>query len=132
MREVYKLLNEYNKPPQEVAEKAVPAEADSDDDDITVQINNAIDKTKEETKEKARNFQALDLSTPGCTFIRADIPDHYELGLKIIKDLAETKVKKTRYTNRIIPIEAVCRAKIDEICDAAGELFDKVSTMSEK
>lgn len=89
------------------------------------QLSSAIDKTKQETKEKATHFQALDLGTPGSTFIRADIEDHYELGLKIINELAETKVKRTRFTNRIIPIETVCRAKMQDINDAAGELFDR-------
>lgn len=117
-------MNDFNKKPEEAVAKS-PKPEDSDDDDITVQLNSAIDKTKEETKEKAVAFQALDLGTPGSTFIRADIPDHYDLGLKIINELAETKVKRTRYTNRIIPIEKVCKAKLDDICDAAGELFDK-------
>jgi hypothetical protein len=88
-------LNDFNKKPEEAVEEPTKPE-DSDDDDITVQLNSAIDKTKEETKEKAVSFQALDLGTPGSTFIRADIPDHYDLGLKIINELAETKVKRTR------------------------------------
>jgi tRNA acetyltransferase TAN1 len=89
------------------------------------QLSNAIDNSKKEIKEKAKIFQALESSQKGNVFIRADIPEFYELIINIVNDLARTKVRKTKLINRIIPIENVCRANLEEIVNAAGELFDK-------
>lgn len=44
--------------------------------------------------------------------------------MKIINELAVTKVKRTRQINRIIPVSKVCKAKMEDIINAAGELFD--------
>lgn len=101
------------------------AKDDSDDDDITVQLNNAIDKNKEDIKTKAENFRAIEIGTPGSVFISSSIDNHYDLGLKIIKELAETKIKRTRFTNRILPIEVVTKANVEDILNAAGKIFDK-------
>lgn len=124
VREIYKLLNDYYKPVV-IDDDKKAEENKHDDEDILDQLSGAIEKTKEETKEKTYKFKSLDSGSKGLGFIRADIDDFHELIVTIIADLATTKVKRTRFTNRIIPIEKVCSAKIDDIMNAAGEIFDK-------
>lgn len=124
---MYKLLNDYKPAVVEEEEEEKPEKDDDDesDDDILNQLSDAIDKTKKETKAKTHIFKSVDTGTPGRGFIRADIPDFHELLMTIINDLATSKVKRTRHVNRIIPVEKVCRAKMEDIMNAAGELFDR-------
>lgn len=46
--------------------------------------------------------------------------------MRIVRDIAETKKRKTRMLLRFLPVDAVCRANIEDIKNAAGKLFDKV------
>lgn len=88
-------------------------------------MQSQIDKTKQENKSRAQNFQSIDTGVQNCLFIKTTIDDVLKLGTDIIRDLAETKVKKTKFTLRLLPIEIVCRANMEDIKNAAGELFDK-------
>jgi tRNA acetyltransferase TAN1 len=129
VREIYKLLNEYyqkQQPPK--AEGELPENDDGEDDDeedITKQLSAEIVKTQQETQEKSNLFQAVETGTNNCVFIKTSISvNHRELGFSIINDLFATKMKKTRFSNRLIPIDRVCRANITEITATAGALFD--------
>lgn len=125
VRECYGLLNEYFNKLYPAAKPEVKAEADDDDDDIAAQLQDQIDKTKEEVKEKAQKFQSIESGVQNCIFIRTTIDDPLELGSAIIRDLAESQKKKTKVTLRMLPIQSVCKAKIEDIKNAAGLLFDK-------
>jgi tRNA acetyltransferase TAN1 len=124
VREVYRLLNEYytklHEEDEPKKEETVP-----EDDDIESQLKSEIEKTSRETKEKAQKFQSTDTGVQNLIFIKTSIEDPLALGTAIIRDLAETKIKKTKVTLRMLPIEAVCKAKIEDIKNAAGLLFDK-------
>lgn len=65
------------------------------------------------------------LGCQNCVFIRTTIDDPVKLGALIVRDLAETKAKKTKFTLRMLPIETVCKAKLEAIVEAGGLLFDK-------
>ncbi|CAO1415618.1 unnamed protein product [Diamesa serratosioi] len=126
VRESYRLLNEYA---DEMYGKAnqddVVAKPEEEEEDISSQLENQIEKTKFETKQKAQRFQSVDTGIANVIFIKTTLENHQGLGVKIIRDLHATKAKKSRSLLRFIPIEAVCKAKIDEIINAAGPLFDK-------
>lgn len=126
IREVYRLLNEYHNKESTVTQSEVE-KPDEDNDDITSQLQSQIDKTKQENKERAHKFQAIDTGVQNCLFVKCSIDDLdvLKLGSDIVRDLAETKIKKTRVTLRMLPIEIVCKAKMQDITDAAGPLFDK-------
>lgn len=98
---------------------------DNDEDDITNQLSIEINKAKQESKDKACLFQAVDSGSNGVSFIRTSVENHYDLGIKIIRKLAELKTKRSRFTNRLLPIESVCKANVEDITDSAGKLFDK-------
>lgn len=136
VRECYNLLNEYyddeNQVQIEENEKSVEAENGADqgaveeeeeEEDISSQLENNINSAKAK-KDKFR-FQQVETKTPNCVFIRTAIPNHIDLGIKIVRDIAETKKQKTRMLLRFIPIEVICKAVILDITIAAGKLFDK-------
>lgn len=123
IRECYQLLNEYNKKYQEDTEDL--QKPDEDVDDIASQLETQIVKTKLESKERAHKFQSIDTGVQNCIFIKSSVDDVLKLGTDIIRDLAETKIKKTKVTLRLLPIEIVCKAKMEDIVNAAGLLFDK-------
>lgn len=124
VRECYQLLNEYYKKTADVKveEQVVKPE---EDDDIESQLKDQIAKTKEEVKERSRMFQQIDTGVQNLIFIKASIDNVLELGSSIIRDLAETKKKKTKFTLRLLPIETVCKAQVGDIAQAAEKLFDK-------
>lgn len=125
VRECYGLLNEYYKKTAEVKVEEVVVKPEEDDDDIASQLQDQIAKTKEEVKERSRLFNQIDTGVQNLIFIKASIDNVLELGSSIIRDLAETKKKKTKYTLRLLPIETVCKAQVVEIAQAAEKLFDK-------
>lgn len=132
VRECYNLLNEYlevsAEKPEEAAEpKAKNAqngdEDEEEEEDIATQLEKEI-KTIKAKRDKSQ-FQQVETKTPNCVFIKTTVEDPTALGLRILRDIAETKKRKTRILLRFIPIEAVCRADLNEITNAAGKLFDK-------
>lgn len=120
LREVYRLLNEYSK----TEHKTKPVESDADDD-ITNLLAHEIEQAKQDVKDKAHMFHQIETGTTNCMFIKTTVDDPLELGVRIIRDLAESKEKKSKFILRMIPIETVCRAKLEDIINAAGKLFDK-------
>lgn len=120
-KECFKLLNEYHKGDDEIQVEQ-PAE---DDDDIAGQLQKEIEKTQKEVKERNQLFTSVTTGVQNLLFIRSAIGDPTELGVKIMRDLAATKLKKTKFTLRMLPIAAVSKSKIEDITNAAGELFDK-------
>lgn len=135
VRECYNLLNEYNDENGESAEKSdaivappkeIKAEAatnSDEDEDISTQLENEIKTMK--TKRDKTQFQQVETKTPNCIFIKTTIESPLKLGEKIIRDIFDTKQRKTRILLRFIPIDAVCRADLTDITNAAGKLFDK-------
>lgn len=124
VRECYSLLNSYyNK--LHKAEEPEPEVKEEVDDDIESQLKDEIEKTNQELKARALKFQSIDTGVQNLIFIKTSIEDPLELGTTIIRDLAESKEKKTKVTLRFLPIQTVCKAKIEDIKNAAGELFDK-------
>ncbi|XP_055843640.1 THUMP domain-containing protein 1 homolog [Episyrphus balteatus] len=131
IRECYNLLNQYanelygpiaNK--DDVKEKKPEPEEETD---IADDLQKEIDAAKAAAKPGGNlcRFNSIDTGAKNCIFIKTILPNPVELGTKIIKDIAETKMQKTRYLLRLTPIEVVCQANVNEITKAAGALFDK-------
>lgn len=70
-------------------------------------------------------FSAVSTDVANCVFIKASIENPVELGVKIVRSIAETKLSKSKFILRFLPIEKICRANIPDITAAAGLLFDK-------
>ncbi|XP_017029786.1 THUMP domain-containing protein 1 homolog [Drosophila kikkawai] len=144
VRECYNLLNHYadllygpekpetepEKKPDNVEKEATEAEngsggaaANNDDDDDD--LDAAAAKCRETLSQRKVRFQNMDTGTTNCVFIRTLLDDPVELGKHIIKDIQTTGKSQSRFVLRLVPIEAVCRANMQDIINAAGTLFDK-------
>lgn len=131
VRECYNILNHYadqlygpSNAVKEASKEDKPEEPD--ETDIADDLQKEIDAAKAASKPGTGcRFNSIDTGAKNCIFIKTTLPDPVELHMKIIKDIAETKVKKTRYLLRFTPIQVVCQANVDEIIKASGALFDK-------
>lgn len=140
VRECYNLLNEYADQMDSKAaieceqEKAKDVMNDSgtvaeksddeeEEEDISTALENQIKSMK--TVNRSR-FQQVSTNIGNCIFIKSTIPNPNELGVHIVRNIAETKKRKTRSLLRLWPVDAVCRANVEDIKNAAGKLFDKV------
>ncbi|KAH8296621.1 hypothetical protein KR054_008796, partial [Drosophila jambulina] len=144
VRECYNLLNHYadllygpekqenepeknpNDEQKEASEAEKPtggASADNNDDDDDLEA--AAAKCRETLSQRKVRFQNMDTGTTNCVFIRTLLDDPVELGKYIINDIQTTGKSQSRFVLRLVPIEAVCRANMPDIVNAAGALFDK-------
>lgn len=123
VRESYNILNSYADELYGAEKPVKKTENDEDEEDITDALENEISASKEQ--KKAFRFQAIDTGVANCIFIKTTVPDPLGLGLKIVRDFAKTKVQKTRYLLRLVPVEVVCKANLTDILAAAEPLFEK-------
>ncbi|KAH8242075.1 hypothetical protein KR026_000486 [Drosophila bipectinata] len=140
VRECYNLLNHYadllygpekpegnaeKKPDEQGAggeDKGQTKKPSSDDDD---DLEAAAAKCRESMAPRKVRFQNVDTGTNNCVFIRTLLEDPVTLGKHIVQDIAATGKSMSRFVLRLVPIEAVCRANMTDIIEAAGALFDK-------
>lgn len=152
VRESYTLLNEYadnwpideqapdadnqtndlvEQSIQEKTEHSDDSDEDNDTEDISSQLENEIQDSIKAKKRTGQRFQQVDTGTPNCLFIKSTVNNPVGLTVRILRDLAETKIQKTRFLLRLLPVETVCRANVEDIKNAAGKLFDKYFLIGE-
>ncbi|GAB0094624.1 THUMP domain-containing protein [Sergentomyia squamirostris] len=127
IRECYNILNQYSETP--VLETPPTDNVTHDDDEADEDISKALEKDvaaeKMKNQKKSQKFSVADTGVTNCVFIATTLEDPAQLGIRIVRDIAETKVQKTKFLLRLIPVEAVCRANVKSISDAVGKLCDK-------
>lgn len=84
-----------------------------------------VDEIKE-SKHELRRFQNTNTKAKNLIFIRTTLPDPSQLAHSILSDLSETKVQKSRYAIRLLPISGTCRAEEDEVKKLGKELFTPI------
>lgn len=141
IRDAYKILNDYADkvfPTDEsseaqasvVEENTNPkggggSDNDEEEEDISKLVEKEVEATKSILDNRKNRFQQVDTGGQNCLFIKATVPDVVKLAESIVRDLAETKQAKTRNILRLLPVEAICKANLNDIMDTAGKLFDK-------
>ncbi|KAG5319856.1 THUM1 protein, partial [Acromyrmex heyeri] len=97
------------------------------DDDISVALEKEINelRTEREISLSSRKFQVVNTGVKNMIFITSTLPNPLELVTKIVSKLDTTKEQCTRYLLRLLPIEVVCKAYMDNIKTKANELFEK-------
>ncbi|XP_011168314.1 THUMP domain-containing protein 1 homolog [Solenopsis invicta] len=100
---------------------------DAEDEDISTALEKEIDELRTESKMPlfSRKFQEVDTGVKNMIFIASTLPNPLELVMKIVTKLDTTKEQCTRYLLRLLPIEVVCKAYMDNIKTKASELFEK-------
>ncbi|KAG4067477.1 hypothetical protein HA402_003301 [Bradysia odoriphaga] len=100
------------------------AVVDETEDDISTELQNEIDAINSTNKKKSNRFQHLDTEMANVVFVKTTLRNPVELGAHIVSDIASTRKSVSRFLLRFIPVEIVCKATIDDIKTAAGNLFD--------
>ncbi|XP_017756971.1 PREDICTED: THUMP domain-containing protein 1 [Eufriesea mexicana] len=97
------------------------------EDDISVALHKEINELKAEYSKpvNARRFQVVNTGVKNVVFIRSTLTDPLELVTKIITDLYNTKQQRTRYLLRLLPIEVVCKANMNDIKSKADVMLEK-------
>lgn len=110
--ELYNLLNEYADDlygPEFDKEKSDEEfSGSSDEDDMEKAMAKEISAIRE-ANLKERRFQNIMTKTKNVIFIRTTLDDPDRLVHKIFQDGLEKQVKKTRYAQRILPVNLVCK-----------------------
>ncbi|XP_055701145.1 THUMP domain-containing protein 1 homolog [Phlebotomus papatasi] len=137
VRECYNILNQYSEDPDDNTKAAQASQEDKseeekanvseedEEEDISKALEKDVATEKQKNQRKSYKFSVVDTGVNNCVFISTSLEDPVGLGVKIVRDIAETKLQKSRFLLRLIPIEAVCRANVKEISDAVGALCDK-------
>ncbi|XP_076622364.1 THUMP domain-containing protein 1 homolog [Colletes latitarsis] len=100
---------------------------DNDKDDISTALNKEINELRAEYTKPiaARRFQAVDTGVRNVIFIKSTLSNPLELVTKIVTELDKTKQQRTRYLLRLLPIEVVCKAYMNDIKLKADVVLEK-------
>ncbi|XP_069702024.1 THUMP domain-containing protein 1 isoform X1 [Periplaneta americana] len=142
VRESYNILNEYadnlygeEKASADASVCSVPEKNDADsEEDIETALNKELKLLKAERKKlpNMRRFQVVESGANNCLFIQTTAKEPVQLVHHIMKDLEATRKQKTRFLLRLLPIEATCKAYLEDIRQTAEPLFDKYFTKEGK
>lgn len=140
IRDAYKILNEFADEiyGQQCPEKSESKEKEdeqmdepnddndgNDDEDISTALNKEINELKAVYSKPVRRFKVINTGIKNVTFIKSTLPEPLELVTKIVTELDRTKKQCTRFLLRLLPIEVVCKAYMNNIKKVADPLFDK-------
>ncbi|XP_065319026.1 THUMP domain-containing protein 1 homolog isoform X2 [Gordionus sp. m RMFG-2023] len=85
--------------------------------DIEKEFDNEI-HTLKETNKRERRFQNVKTKCKNCIFISIQLPEPYTLINDIFDDIRQNQNIKSRYIQRIIPVEITCKAYLKDIAIA--------------
>ncbi|XP_011342222.1 THUMP domain-containing protein 1 homolog isoform X2 [Ooceraea biroi] len=103
------------------------ADKSSEDDDISTALKKEITelRTEHELPLSSRRFQVVDTGVKNMIFVASTLPNPLELVTKIVTQLDVTKKQCTRYLLRLLPIQVICKAYMNDIRTKASALFEK-------
>nr|CAD7392672.1 unnamed protein product [Timema cristinae] len=99
----------------------------SEEDDISESLNKELGSLKAQvtTRPHQRKFQILESGAANFLFIQTTVPDPLLLVTKIMEDVYQTKKQKARFMQRLLPVEATCKANIEDVRAAFEPLLEK-------
>ncbi|XP_011136840.1 THUMP domain-containing protein 1 homolog isoform X1 [Harpegnathos saltator] len=105
-----------------------------EEEDISTALEKEIDelKTKYDMPLSSRRFQVVDTGVKNMIFVRSTLSKPLELVTNIVTELDTSKKQCTRYLLRLLPIEVVCKAYMDDIRTKASILFEKYFSQEPK
>nr|XP_018906518.1 PREDICTED: THUMP domain-containing protein 1 homolog [Bemisia tabaci] len=125
VRESYNIMNEFSAklfPEMKEPETAENVEASEVEDELAKEIE---ELKSSDDKTEQRKFSVVNTDIKGVVFIKTTLDDPVKLAHSILAEIADTKQQRTRFLLRMIPVEAVCRATVEDIKAAAVILFKK-------
>lgn len=110
VQDCYELLNEYA---DKIWGPEKQEEADSKqsiEDDLAAELNEL-----KESKDKVRRFQKLKTDVAGNFFVSTTVDDPGRLLTAIFEDLKTKQEQRSRFIQRLLPVQTTCKAQIDNI-----------------
>lgn len=100
---------------------------DVEEEDIATTLANEIESANaaQARSNKRKRFQHVGTGAANCVFIKTALRDPVRLVEHIVRDVAASRKNITRNVLRFVPVEAVCKANVLDIKNAAGRLFDR-------
>lgn len=77
-------------------------------------------------------LQVVETGIKNLVFIKSKNVDPLELVTLIVEELHKTKVQKTRYLLRLIPVQIVCKQYLEDIRTKSNILFEKYFSQEPK
>ncbi|XP_051167746.1 THUMP domain-containing protein 1 homolog [Leptopilina boulardi] len=134
IRDVYKLLNEYSDKLNGIEKCQNDNETNSqEDDDISTALSKEIDELQADAKKGSKKkFQVIETGVKNVLFIQTTVSDPLTLAMSIIKDVYETKQQRSRFLLRLVPVEIVTKAFMDDLRSKADAVLEKYFSQEPK
>lgn len=107
----------------EEAEESSEDESE-EEEDIDAAMKKEV-KAIKEVKVTERRFQNVNTKSRNTIFIKTLIENPCDMAQNILSDILESGIQKSRFAIRMLPIENVCKARLNEMEDCGKELFKK-------
>ncbi|KAF7417434.1 hypothetical protein HZH68_000087 [Vespula germanica] len=106
----------------------------SDEEDISTALSKEINQLKAESEKPiaSRRFQVVYTGVKNVVFIKSTLSNPLELVSHIIKELDRTKQQRSRFLLRLLPIEVVCKAYMNDIKSTASVILEKYFSQEPK
>lgn len=123
-KECYDILNRFADELYGNQKEECDLSVSSENIDISKQIEGSITDAK---KRKKYRFENIKTGVHNLCFIKTSLDNPVELSKAIVNYFADPNSEKIYLKSilRLLPIEVICKANIEDIKNAAGNLFDK-------
>lgn len=82
-------------------------------------------KAMKEVKVTERRFQNVNTKSRNTIFIKTLVDNPCDLTHQILSDIMESGVQKSRFAIRMLPIENICKARMNDMEECGKELFKR-------
>lgn len=77
-------------------------------------------------------LQVIETGVKNVLFIQTTVSDPLSLAMSIIKEVYETKQQRSRFLLRLVPVEIVCKAFMDDLRSKADAVLEKYFSQEPK
>lgn len=124
VREAYNILNEFGD--ILYGSEALKKKNDNQDDlEIEDELSLEVAELKKPTTPTERRFQSVATGVKGCIFIRSTVEDPVKVVNAIMENIEMKHERKTRFLQRMIPIQVTCKPTPEEILKTAETLIEE-------
>lgn len=108
VKDCYELLNEYADKIWGPEKQEETDSKQSIEDDLAAELNEL-----KESKDKVRRFQKVKTDVAGNFFVSTTVDDPGRLLTAIFEDLKTKQEQRSRFIQRLLPVQTTCKAHID-------------------
>lgn len=105
------------------AQEEAECSGHSDGDDIEKNIAREVQTLKDNKAAGQHRFQNSQTGTKNCIFIKTTLDDPAALAHAIFIDLLQTKLQKSRYALRLLPVVGTCKANLKDLTELAKDVL---------